>query len=65
MRWEWEEEVSRVDAPNFVGNCTTVHISDSMTLRGHFGTRPRHEKKSKRDVQILVISITTARMYVS
>ena len=40
MRWEWEEEEIHVSAPDFVGNYSTVHISDSMTgTRGHFGTR--------------------------
>ena len=31
MRWEWEEEEIHVDALDFVGNYSTVHISDSMT----------------------------------
>jgi hypothetical protein len=31
MRWEWEEEEIHVDVPDFVGNYSTVHISDAMT----------------------------------
>jgi hypothetical protein len=31
MRWEWEEEEIHVDAPDFVGNYSTVHINDATT----------------------------------
>jgi hypothetical protein len=33
MCWEWEEEEEEihVDAPDFVGNYSTVHIGDAMT----------------------------------
>ena len=31
MRWEWDEEGIHVDAPDFVGNYSTEHISDAMT----------------------------------
>ena len=31
MCWEWDEEEIHVDAPDFVGNYSTAHISDAMT----------------------------------